>query len=209
LEIEGPHQHHHGHGTGTRWLDISLALSAFVVSLVSLYLGIHSAHTMEKLVASNSYPNLEVSTANIDVASGKGTISFGLENSGVGPARVEWVSLSFKGKPVANISELLEACCGPKLEHTRVVSNDTLTGSLVSAGKTSPMLEWRQPAEANPTWEALHRQMKDISIGVCYCSVFDECYASSGGESRPKQVDACVAPAVPFHARFKRGAAPG
>ena len=57
---EGGHQHaHRPHGTGFHWLDISLALSAFVVSLASLWLTVHNARTMEKLVASNSYPNID------------------------------------------------------------------------------------------------------------------------------------------------------
>src|SRR5690348_14897911 len=59
LEHES-HHHHHPHGTGMRWLDISLAVAATIVSLVSLWLGLHSAHEMEKLVAANSYPYLEL-----------------------------------------------------------------------------------------------------------------------------------------------------
>jgi hypothetical protein len=59
LEHES-HHHHHPHKTGVRWLDLGLGLSAGIVSLVSLWLGLHSAHSMEKLVASNSYPYVEL-----------------------------------------------------------------------------------------------------------------------------------------------------
>lgn len=49
---EGAHSHAHApHRTGVRWLDMSLALSAFVVSLASLWLTVHNARTMERLVA--------------------------------------------------------------------------------------------------------------------------------------------------------------
>src|SRR5438094_9389422 len=58
LEHES-HPHHHPHGTGYRWLDITLGVSATIVSLVSLGLALHSGHAMEKLVAANSYPYLE------------------------------------------------------------------------------------------------------------------------------------------------------
>jgi hypothetical protein len=47
LEHES-HHHHHPHGTGVRWLDATLAVAAAIVSLVSLWLGLHSAHSMEK-----------------------------------------------------------------------------------------------------------------------------------------------------------------
>src|SRR5437764_14602731 len=60
LEHES-HPHHHPHGTGFRWLDIALGVSATFVSLVSLGLGLHSGHAMEKLVAANSYPYLQQS----------------------------------------------------------------------------------------------------------------------------------------------------
>ena len=53
--MEEAHAHaHRAHGTGARWLDMSLALSAFVVSLASLWLTLHNARTMERLVAANS-----------------------------------------------------------------------------------------------------------------------------------------------------------
>jgi hypothetical protein len=48
LEHESHHRHH-PHGTGVRWLDIILGVAATSVSLVSLWLGLHSAHSMEKL----------------------------------------------------------------------------------------------------------------------------------------------------------------
>ena len=54
------HHHHHPHGTGMRWLDVTLGVAATIVSLVSLWLGLHSAHSMEKLVASNSFPYVEL-----------------------------------------------------------------------------------------------------------------------------------------------------
>src|SRR5205807_10517887 len=43
---------------------MSLALSAFVVSLASLWLTLHNARTMERLVAANSYPNVDISFGN-------------------------------------------------------------------------------------------------------------------------------------------------
>ena len=42
MDTEGRHEHGHApHRTGYRWLDISLALSAFFVSFVSLGVAIH------------------------------------------------------------------------------------------------------------------------------------------------------------------------
>ena len=57
MEQHGHEHGHRAHSTGFHRLDISLALSAFFVTLVSPGLAIHNGRTMEKLVAANSYPN--------------------------------------------------------------------------------------------------------------------------------------------------------
>ena len=93
-EPDHGHAHPH-HRTGFRWLDISLALSAFCVSLSTLWLTMHNARTMERLVAANSYPNIDFSYGNqFDFQDGKGmrhAIYLSLDNTGIGPARLETV----------------------------------------------------------------------------------------------------------------------
>jgi hypothetical protein len=210
LEHES-HHHHHPHGTGLRWLDISLALAATIVSLVSLWLGLHSAHMMEKLVASNSYPYLELmrSTSSVHTVPGtdqfQAVVEYEMENNGVGPARVEWVEMRFKDKPVRNLPALLDACCaGWKGEETSGMNlRGGIAGALVRPGGAVKLFTWAEPAAPNTTFKALHRQMDDISYSACYCSVFDECYVRSTNTDKPKPVEHCTAPAVPFRPSFK------
>jgi hypothetical protein len=112
------HGHEHGHPahrTGFHWLDISLAMSAFFISLVSLGLAIHNGRTMEKLVASNSYPNIDVEFGNqYDLQDGQGlrhALYLSLQNTGIGPARLRDIELSFAGRPAADLRTLLSRCC--------------------------------------------------------------------------------------------------
>jgi hypothetical protein len=209
MEHEAHHGHHHGHGTGIKWLDLTLALTAVVVSLVSLWLGIHSAQSMDKLVAANSYPYLEPSrsTNTFEPKPGtdrmRGTILYGFENNGVGPARIEWVEMSFNGKPVRNYDELLAACCsGMQLDTQGLNVRGSVSGSLVPANKSYKMTSWPEPMRENATWSALHSQMDQIKVSVCYCSVFDECFVRRPDESRPKSVKACSANPQMFEPRF-------
>jgi hypothetical protein len=116
MDIEGPHEHGHApHSTGFRWLDISLALSAFLISLISLTVAIHHGRTMDKLVASNSYPNIDIEHSNEeDLHDGQGlrpVLNIELINTGIGPARIRSLEVSFGGKPVRNFRALLAACC--------------------------------------------------------------------------------------------------
>lgn len=203
------HHHHHPHGTGVRWLDISLGVAAAIVSLVSLWLGLHSAHSMEKLVASNSYPYLELmrSTSTLPSASDIRThakVEYELVNNGIGPARVEWVEMRFKGKPVADLTELFKACCNAAdHESTGLNSRGNVSNALVRPGASLVMFTWNRPATDNPAFNALHGQMKNITYSACYCSVFDECYVRADDDQKPEPVEQCVAPKVSFQPTFR------
>lgn len=211
--MEHESHHHHPHGTGVRWLDIILGVSATVVSLVSLWLGLHSAHSMEKLVAANSYPYLELMRSNMSPSQLPGTdrhqlmVKYEMVNNGVGPARIEWVELKFKGKPVRNISELLDACCSELRGTNDVNEMDArggINGSLVRAGGSVALFTWIEPMAPNRIFTALHRQMDQIKYSACYCSVFDECYVRSDDDDhKPVPVKQCIAPAKPFQPSFK------
>ena len=200
------HHHHHPHKTGVRWLDLSMAVAATVVSLVSLWLALHSAHSMEKLVASNSYPYVELLRSNAlpSAVEGVGTrarrVVYMLENNGVGPARIDWVEFRFKGKPMRNLVELMKACCSlDKASLNQMQTRGGIDATLIRSGAMVEMFQWVEPATPNPTFNALYRQMGDISYSACYCSVFDECYIrhSSGGK-KPQPVEQCTPPAVRF-----------
>ncbi|TQK03247.1 hypothetical protein [Herbaspirillum sp. SJZ107] len=210
--MEHESHHHHPHGTGVRWLDVILGVAATIVSLVSLWLGLHSAHSMEKLVAANSYPYLELMRSNMSATPLPGTdrhqyqVKYELVNNGIGPARIEWVELKFKGKPMRNLSELLDACC-KGWQGDDVNQMDTrggIDGSLVRAGGEVAMFTWAEPATSSPVFVALHRQMDQIAYSACYCSVFDECYLRTEDDAKPQPVRQCTAPAVPFQPSFNK-----
>jgi hypothetical protein len=93
-----PESHAHHARTGIRWLDASLALSAFAVSIISLFVAIHHGRTMQemaeanaRMVAANSWPFVQYGTGNLS-EQGLPEISLSLANQGVGPARNEGAS---------------------------------------------------------------------------------------------------------------------
>lgn len=204
------HHHHHPHGTGIRWLDISLGVAAAIVSLVSLWLGLHSAHSMEKLVAANSYPYVELmrSTKSPDHRLENGDYSrrveFSLVNNGIGPARIEWVELTYKDKPMADLTELLSACCNATENALVMNKRGGIAGTLIRPGDIVAMFTADEPPVPNPVFDALHHAMQDIShSSACYCSVFDECYLRKKGSSKPLPVEQCTPPAKPFTPYFR------
>jgi hypothetical protein len=210
LEHES-HHHHHPHGTGTRWLDITLGVAATIVSLVSLWLGLHSAHSMEKLVASNSYPYVELMRSSYSQDFKPGTdskwriVEYDLVNNGVGPARIEWVEFRYKGKPVKDITELLDACCKAQAyDYSGLNRRGGIAGALVRPGTMVSLFTWTERAKPSPAFEALRSQMDNIDWSACYCSVFDECYVRKvSQEGKPEPVKQCVAPPVTFRPAYR------
>jgi len=133
-----------------------------------------------------------------------------LVNNGIGPARIEWVEFRFKNKPVADLSELLEACCSATQEekeslHQRAGFDRRVNveGNLIRAGAMKSLFTWKEQTKPNPVFDALHRQMKYVDFKACYCSVFDECYVQEYSETKPVPVKECTAPKVPFRPRFR------
>jgi hypothetical protein len=203
---EPGHQHAHPpHRTGHSWLDISLAVSAFFVSLSSLWLTLHNARTMEKLVASNSYPNIDFSYGNqFDFQDGRGlrhAVYLSLENTGIGPARLRSIELGFAGRPAATLRALLEICCTQEpdssLPKTSSWSSGDIRGFMVQAGKGINLFAWPE-APGDPRWARLEAVREKIGMRVCYCSVFDECYLHDNAYREPRRIGACPVPAVPY-----------
>jgi hypothetical protein len=78
-----------------------------------------------------------------------------------------------------------------------------IASALVRPGATVEMFRWDAPKAPNPAFDALHRQMNQISYSVCYCSVFDECYErNSESGNKPRPVEQCTPPAVSFRPDF-------
>jgi hypothetical protein len=204
METHGHEPAHAPHTTGFRWLDISLALSAFCVSLTTLWFAIHNARTMEKLVASNSYPNIDFVHGNTyDFGDGQGSrpaIYLSLANSGIGPARLRAIEFGFAGRVVPNLRALLALCCTHPAEAPTATSywhSGDVRGAMLQAGKELTLFAWPETA-TDPRWRRLEEVMTKVDLRVCYCSVFDECYVRDSAAREPQQVAACPTPAISY-----------
>src|SRR3954470_7856250 len=86
--------HHQAHKTGHRLLDLAVPVSALLISVVSLVIGIHHGRTMQemaqanaRLVQANSWPLLQYTTGNANDKD-QPEITLKVENAGVGPAKL-------------------------------------------------------------------------------------------------------------------------
>ncbi len=199
---EAGHPPHHG--TGHRWLDIALAASAMLVSVISLFVAISHGKVMEemvdankKMVAASSWPYLQF-TNTIDIDS----LASSLDNRGVGPARIKTFEWLVDGTPIATWRDLMTHCCadalssqGGKLSFT----NSSVAGQVLPAREKINVFTLKDTQGHEKMRLSLIASVSRMERRVCYCSVFGECWRLSTAESGdPKPVPSCPEIKVPF-----------
>jgi hypothetical protein len=191
-------EHHHHHHTGQRWLDVTLAVSAIFISLMSLLLALQHGRAMERMVQMSSWPYVEVgtSTARED---GSHRIVIWVANNGVGPARVESIEVFYQGVAQPDPNALVRAMLKISDPNRRLfMLQSSPLDSVLPARQILPlfdlMLEHFSPEE----YDILRHELLRTTQRVCYCSVFDECAIRDSNTSKPEPVRTCPVPKVMF-----------
>jgi hypothetical protein len=208
-EAHAPHAR-----TGIRWLDASLALSAFAISLISLFVAIHHGHTMQEMAAANarmvaasSWPYVQYGSSNLN-AEGAPEISLDLANQGIGPARIEKFELRYRDRPVRSTAELLNACCIKQdAERALLSSSDdwqsavmtvAVEGKIMAAHEERAFLRLRRTERNAAIWDRLNTERWQLRPRTCFCSVFDECWTSGAAAAKATRVAECPADWVSY-----------
>lgn len=195
--IEAPETAHnaHSHGTGHRWFDIVMAVAILLVSAGSLYVSLHTGHTMEALVKENerlvraqSTPILQFSHGNV-TDDGARALEFTISNVGTGPARVMWTQLQSEGKTYGDMDEYVFATGNGQITYVTSPINQ----SVLSQGEERRILRWDYPkdADAQRRWSLIDKSRFDAQAKACYCSVFNECWTSNMAADLPQPVKSC------------------
>jgi hypothetical protein len=209
-EVEA-HAHHR---TGIRWLDASLALSAFAISIISLFVAIHHGHTMRemaeanaRMVAASSWPFVQYGSGNLG-ADGSQTISLSLTNQGVGPACIGKLEILYLDKPVKSTMALMKECCiKNEADLESVISpNDIKSnyassqaeGRILAAREEKVFLALPRTKKNAAVWDRLNVERWKLGVQICYCSVFDECWTSGKAGTKATRVSECPADWVSY-----------
>jgi hypothetical protein len=204
---EQPHQHppHTNH----RWLDIVLALSAMFVSVISLFVAIEHGRTMgrmadanARMVQANSWPFVTFNTHNVD-EHGNADVRLVLSNQGIGPARIQTLELWWDGQPMPSPKALINACCITNpAERAEWKTTRTDVGlaapSILRAGDHSEFFAIPFTPQNKNLWSKFEAERDNITVRVCYCSVFDECWRGDGMATHADPIASCPVPKVPY-----------
>jgi hypothetical protein len=187
-------------------LDLLVACTALATSIASIWLAISQGDDMQRLVQAQSWPYIGFSSGNssLDATSNQRirSLSFTVNNQGVGPARLRTLEVLVDGKPVPSSTELMRhaARLRPQESFDR---GDAYTvpvgGRVLRAGEDITFLRWHHTEKADPVWRALDdARFGRIVMRACFCSVFDECWTSRSDQPDASPVDRCPVVAAPY-----------
>jgi len=193
--------HPHTHRTGHRLLDLAVPVSALLISVISLIIGIHHGRTMQemaqansRLVQANSWPLLQYATGNAN-DNGDPEITMKIANTGVGPAKLISLEIFQGEQPIRTPRDLVD---GLDSSHPRPnLSLGLILPTVLRAGTDMLILGMkREGSEA--LWDKLNRERFRYRFRACYCSVFDECWVTDLLTISPQPVAHCAASADSF-----------
>jgi len=103
--------------------------------------------------------------------------------------------------------ELLKACCAGATG-TDTIFTGVTAPNILRAGEHRDFFAVAPGSGKSEFFEKFKAERLNITARICYCSVFDECWVSSGLAIRADRVPSCPAPATPFRTDLRSPRAP-
>ncbi|HEX6831907.1 MAG TPA: hypothetical protein VF132_00120 [Rudaea sp.] len=168
---------------------------ALAVSFLALAVGAYQTRIMQNQARASVWPSLAIDFGYFGSGE-KAGFTWDIDNNGVGPARIEWVTLSLDGQPMRNWSDVYAALQVEGLENATLygISGKVLPPN-TNRETTITAIRITDPATARRFFDARDR----FAMAICYCSVYDECWVAKWREPRPEPASGCaVPPAIVF-----------
>jgi hypothetical protein len=165
------------------------SLLALAVSIFALAIGAWQTRLMQSQARASVWPHLSIGYTYNSRVDENGFI-WNVDNNGVGPARIENVTVTLDRKPMKNWHEVL-AALGFREEirtSTTSFSGDVIPPSL---NRETAIAAIRvNQAEAAAAFKAA---VDRFTIDVCYCSVYDDCWVAHWSMPKVDPVARCEA----------------
>ncbi|HEU4626244.1 MAG TPA: hypothetical protein VFS52_15850 [Steroidobacteraceae bacterium] len=185
--------------TGHRFLDLTIAFSAILISLISLGVAVHHGHVQQRLVAANSWPFLRFDFDNSRLAGGGQSVTYSIINSGVGPAVLKSFIVEYEGKRMHGFVELLQACCGMSRDMdingllTVGFLGESRPVGVIRASDRVTLFRFFRTPENVALLDGIAAARDRVKFRACYCSIVGECWVSDLRSLDPQPVAACKA----------------
>ena len=163
------------------WLVELSSLFALAISALAFALGVYQARLMNEQTRlmqtearASVWPYVSIGYAISDEAGENGGYTWQVSNDGVGPARIESVTLAVDGKPIARWKDLFRAVFGEDVAIDATYSQ--IYGKVLPPSTnretTIDAVHVYDIAQAKAMFAAQNR----FDMRICYCSVYGECW---------------------------------
>lgn len=179
--------------------DTIIAVSSVIISTASLITIVRHAQIMQRMLAADTWPHVQYSTGNNK--DGDSMITFTLQNTGVGPARLEHFSFTYEGREILTEGDLLRLFSDIELETLSSreefehvygrIGTSFLAPLVIPAGESHEFITLREDEANADFYSRLDRGRFELTATACYCSLLDQCWTSSSASSAPEPVDHC------------------
>lgn len=168
-----------------------IGMPTLIISLVLAYFAFVQADATKKMQTGGAMPFVTYGTSNVDDANGAPEISLSLSNNGVGPAILGPIEIRYNGKPAANPSELLHACCERDVARRVSFTTSPSTGVAIRPGEDVRFLRLTRNKDNQEIWETFNQERWRFTVRACYCSIFNDCWVTEGMQGLPQPVKQC------------------
>ncbi|VAV94467.1 hypothetical protein MNBD_ALPHA05-2498 [hydrothermal vent metagenome] len=176
------------------------SIMAMVIGVIALFVAWDQAQVMRKQQHASVWPLLAADFF-LDADKDSLFLELTIANEGVGPAIVESAFLTLNGERVSSGPVLMSRIFpnGAPKGSANFVGSD-IENTIIGAGGSTQVFRvaWTQTEENIAVFRELGTRYftnndMNVSVTVCYCSVFDRCYVATG-DGRPERADQCPAP---------------
>lgn len=160
--------------------DFIVALLAVIIGLCTMIVYIYQANIMSKQMHASVWPYLQP-----NFTDGKEGIFIKVNNKGVGPAIVKSAYVIADGERYADSKKNLDSLAFKLTGNRQLLNGYTnLKDRVISAGEVIDFIEITDSASVVLFKKALYNK-HSISIEICYCSVYGDCWIVNGAQSQP------------------------
>jgi hypothetical protein len=198
----------------TRLIELIVAVSVVMISVVSLFVAVEQSRIQRQTLEASVLPVIQYGTGNYDLERDDWSMTLNFTNTGLGPAELRYLGLSWDGEAIIDTSEFLARCCVPDripedqrlaFVHSAFRNGqmaflfDSVQGRYFAPQESVDYIEFRRPDETTQpdgyaVWQALDSVRHDIRVEICYCSVFDNCWISRFPEQTREPARMCPEP---------------
>jgi hypothetical protein len=167
--------------TRSRITNDIVSASATLIAIIALVTAVYQAKLMRDQAKASVWPYL------IQGNSGNNGYARIVQNVGLGPALIRAFEVRVDGHPVRSWKEAADSMhIAPTW---RGVKSTTFRAGLVLPTNTlSELLEIPDSGDVR----LFRSRIDHLSTWVCYCSLYDDCWAQGGADYEPKHVKVCV-----------------